>query len=374
MSSINLIDEQNTNEFRHWESGDFSVSKLVRVEGDMNLNPPRLGCCGQFEVEESSISLTGFEWDQIQSNQKLSRYYNKECLVEKESASGKNPRMVGNFRIGLGDTDLDRSLEETLRTMYPGEKSEVSVRLNLDMTKRQHLVELLESKSEETAFNHWVTLQITLKLRQEGYHNRPAIYNWHYMEKTKEAHKVYLSAVKLFQGHRYYDAFLFFRQALSLTYIALNEVEAKNISKMDNAESQIHIKQESNEGEAYYDETQLLREKCISNITACHFQWSNYQHVICLANERLSAAAAEVAEKSFDKALKVKTLYRRGVSHAELNNYEEALTDLNSVLVLEPTNKAATQRLKVVKINRQKTDMQMSKGMKKMFQSSSIPQ
>ena len=43
----------------------------------------------------------------------------------------------------------------------------------------------------------------------------------------------------------------------------------------------------------------------------------------------------------------MKALYRRGVSHAELNNYEDALTDLNNVLDLEPTNKAATQRLKV---------------------------
>ena len=83
--------------------------------------------------------------------------------------------MKGTFRIGLGDTDFDRSLEELLRTMYPGEKSDVSVRLNLDMTKRQHLLELLDSKitnnSTNTPLNHWVTLQITLKLKQEGYDN-----------------------------------------------------------------------------------------------------------------------------------------------------------------------------------------------------------
>ena len=200
MSSISSIPEQNTNESRYWESGDFSVSKLVRVEGDMNLNPPRLGCSGQFEIEKSSISSTGFEWDQIQSNQKLSRYYNKEFLIEKVYASSKNPSMIGDFRIGLGDTDFDRSLEEILRTMYPGEISDVSVRLNLDMTKRQHLLELLASKMANNGEKtHWVTLQITLSLRQEGYHNRPAIYNWHYMEKTKEAHQVYLCAAKLFQ-------------------------------------------------------------------------------------------------------------------------------------------------------------------------------
>ena len=47
----------------------------------------------------------------------------------------------------------------------------------------------------------------------------------------------------------------------------------------------------------------------------------------------------------------MKTLYRRGVAHAELNNYEDALDDLNNVLDLEPTNKAAAQRLKVIRSN-----------------------
>ena len=141
--------------------------------------------------------------NEIQSNLKLSSYCNKNCLIDEDNAPRENPNIVGNFRIGLGDTDLDRSLEDILRTMYPGEISDVSVRLNLDLTKRQHILELVDSKkenkSEETALNHWITLHMTLCLRHEGYANRPAIYNWHYMEKTKEANKVYLCAVKLFQ-------------------------------------------------------------------------------------------------------------------------------------------------------------------------------
>ena len=113
--SINAI-ERSANEYRHWESNDFSMSKVVRVEGDMNYNSPRLGCSGQFEVEKGSISITGFEWDEIQSNLMLSSYYDNNCLIDKENASRENPSIVGNFRIGLGDTDLDRSLEELLQT------------------------------------------------------------------------------------------------------------------------------------------------------------------------------------------------------------------------------------------------------------------
>merc|ERR1712241_64782 len=143
----------------------------------------------------------------------------------------------------------------------------------------------------------------------------------------------------------------------SLCYIASNEVVMEKESQKDNNDYQLHNVQETNEEEILYEETDKLREKCISNVTACHFQWQNYQHVICLANERLTEAThGQLSEKSFSSTLKAKTLYRRGVSHAEIKNYEEALSDLNDVLIIEPTNKAASQRLKDVKSNRHKID------------------
>ena len=40
-------------------------------------------------------------------------------------------------------------------------------------------------------------------------------------------------------------------------------------------------------------------------------------------------------------------LYRRGVSNALLNNFDEAISDFNNLLLLEPSNKAAQQKLKV---------------------------
>ena len=42
-------------------------------------------------------------------------------------------------------------------------------------------------------------------------------------------------------------------------------------------------------------------------------------------------------------------LYRRGVSNALLNNFDEAISDFNNLLLLEPSNKAAQQKLKVKK-------------------------
>ena len=68
--------------------------------------------------------------------------------------------------------------------------------------------------------------------------------------------------------------------------------------------------------------------------------------------------------------MKVKMLYRRGVSNSMLNNYDEAINDFNNLLLIEPSNKAAQHKLKEVKANRQNSDIKMSNAMKKLFQSS----
>ena len=44
-------------------------------------------------------------------------------------------------------------------------------------------------------------------------------------------------------------------------------------------------------------------------------------------------------------------LYRRGVAYAEMNEYDKAIRDLNDVVIIEPTNKAAAQKLQVAHIN-----------------------
>ena len=43
-------------------------------------------------------------------------------------------------------------------------------------------------------------------------------------------------------------------------------------------------------------------------------------------------------------------MYRRGVSNSMLNNFDDAISDFNNLLLLEPSNKAAQQKLKVRKI------------------------
>ena len=187
---------------RSWESSDYTISKLIVKEGDMCLSPPRIGCSGQFKIDTSTISLTGVEWENLNTNLELSQYLYKNSLIDHNEQNSEKPSLLGKFRIGLGDTDIDRFIEQALRTMYPGEKSELSLRLKLNMAKRQHLVKLLDTQTDSIENHdtyHWITIQLTWELMEADYRNRPAIYSWRTMDKHSEAKQLYDSAITLFQ-------------------------------------------------------------------------------------------------------------------------------------------------------------------------------
>ena len=374
MSEISEVLVKSTkNEYiqtnRHWESVGFAVSKLVLSEGDMSQSSPRLGCAGTFEIKTSSISVTGIDWQKINQCLELSRYYNSNHFMN--SVDSCKDISYGQFRIGHGDTDLDRLLEELLCSMYPGEKSEISFRVCIDLHKHPHLSTVfhsyLEDTSDKEARQHWLTLQFVLTLIPEAMKNKSQIYLWSVDEKMNEASELYESAVKLFKLRRYYDAFVFFRKAITLCQFI---ILSRNKNNSEEEATQQNISDEVIEVKPdLFDQAELLKEKCVSNITACHFQWSNHKHVIFLATEGLKRTDNESQENTPNTNLKIKMLYRRGVSNATLNNYDEAITDLNKLLSIEPSNKAAQQKLNEVKAKRQNSDIKMSNAMKKLFQS-----
>jgi len=240
------------------------------------------------------------------------------------------------------------------------------------MRRRQHLLKILNielnNKAIDNTSQHWITLQFTLRLVPEKLKYKEPIYCWNSMNKIEEAQAIYESAIKLFQARRYYDSFVFFRQALTLCHFVLTKPNT-NSSKNNEIKPQnttIQLKEKKSD---MLKMAKILKEKCESNITACHFQWANNKHVIFLATERLKKPEKKPPKDMPDSNIKVKMLYRRGVSNALLNNFDEAISDFNNLLLLEPSNKAAQQKLKDVKSNRQKNDVKMSNAMKKLFQS-----
>jgi len=369
--SIKRVEDESIKNPRHWETVGFAISKLVLIEGDMSHPSPRLGCTGEFEIKTNTISVTGVDWIKLNSSIELSRYLNTK-YIDMSNDPTKDASM-GKFRIGHADTDIDRLLEDLICSMYPGEKSEASLRLCIDLHHRQYLRDILDLNSDKNNEiddqQQWITMQFTIKLVPESVKNKSPIYLWSAMEKLEEGKELYKLAVELFQVRRYYDAFTFFRQAMTLCQLILLK-RSTSTSEKNKIMPQNSSGEEKETNSDIFDETKSLNEKCVSNITACHFQWCNHRHVIFLATERL----AQTEEKSLENdskanSMKVKMLYRRGVSNSMLNNYDEAINDFNNLLLIEPSNKAAQHKLKNVKANRQNSDIKMSNAMKKLFQS-----
>ena len=199
-AKLSINGTEKATDIRHWESVGYGISKIVVSEGDMSLTLPRYGCNGNFEVTTSSISMTGLEWNKVKSHIELSRYYNNQFF--KESEGSNKDVTVGQFRIGHGDTDLDRSLEELLCSMYPGEKSDVSLRMCIDLSQRQHLLNILDidlKQKPTDVCKQWITHQFTLRLVPEKLEYKEPIYRWSSMGKIEEAQTIYESAIKLFQ-------------------------------------------------------------------------------------------------------------------------------------------------------------------------------
>ena len=95
---------------------------------------------------------------------------------------------------------------------------------------------------------------------------------------------------------------------------------------------------------------------CYNNIAACHFQWRHFSWVVELSDLVLNN----------DPDL-VKTLYRRGVSHMELQQYDLAEMDLVRAHKLDPSNRAVNEKLGQVKQRQKAHDTKLAKQMSKMF-------
>jgi tetratricopeptide (TPR) repeat protein len=75
------------------------------------------------------------------------------------------------------------------------------------------------------------------------------------------------------------------------------------------------------------------------NTALCHIKLEEYSHAVTCCDN-----AIEIDSKN------VKAYYRRGVAKMEMAKYEEAQSDFNRVLELDPDNKSAKQMLQQMKI------------------------
>ncbi len=132
------------------------------------------------------------------------------------------------------------------------------------------------------------------------------------------------AAVRLFKLRRTADAFHKFHLTLTLLTFILEEHESAK--KKGDLTSQVG---DSSTTFTYFShilsllpwqvsedivtQAKEMSLTCLSNMAACHFQWANHPQVAKLASRVLEKQPANV-----------KLLYRRGVAHLEMRDFEAA--------------------------------------------------
>ena len=110
-----------------------------------------------------------------------------------------------SLRIGYVDSDVDRSLDDAVRSMFLKEKSDFTLRIKVNTTKNNLKV---------ASGDIWIRLNCVITL--ERLENSVAIFKWTPAQKLEAAGVFKSSGVELFGQKRFFDAFLAFRQALTL--------------------------------------------------------------------------------------------------------------------------------------------------------------
>lgn len=308
---------------RYWESSDFTITKTVLEEGELDSWKPRFGSTGEVRLELSTVS--GLPLDQL-SCLNISKYF-----LNPAPALTEDLRNVfdASFCIGAGETEIDRQVERCIQTCYPGQVAQFTLRVLLEpeLNGGSGTVSSIEPE--------WIILDFELTLT--SLLNADPIYKWFNETKLAKAREFHSAGVRLFKERRHLDSFHMFKHAYRLAVLA------RGLETDEFAEAKA---------------ARELQQLCYNNIAACHFQWNNHKSVV-----DLSDLVLEVQPNM------VKTLYRRGVSNMALQEYDLAEKDLILARKLEPTNRAVNEKLGQAQQRKKAADAKLAQRMSKMFAS-----
>ncbi|XP_026743269.1 70 kDa peptidyl-prolyl isomerase-like [Trichoplusia ni] len=223
----------------------------------------------------------------------------------------------GNVLIGDCDTFIDRDFELILQQMCCGEVCEATmVYKDEDGTLMKEIsckVELREV-TEEQLISDW---------------------SWERLYEAAVHHKE--RGVELFKQGRAVDAFRRFNKALKML-IATEPLDPAVVS------------------EEVVKDMVNLKVKLYNNLAHCQLQFNEYDATLKLCNKALK----------FDPE-NAKALYRRSAAHSGLKMYEEAWTDIQNALRLDPTDKASQRKASSLKPRIEKINKDYTSVIKKMF-------
>ncbi|XP_076234193.1 tetratricopeptide repeat protein 9C [Calliopsis andreniformis] len=219
--------------------------------------------------------------------------------------------------IGEANCEIDRQIERALQMMMILEKSSITLHLTL------------EGVDQPVEIRFEVTL---VKVKP----HKP-MWEWTPEEKYAIALKYKETGVCLFKESRWVDAFHKFSKAckilITLEPIPDLELDAKLESNINN-----------------------LRLVLYNNMAGCQLNRKNYEHTISLCTKVLNKENNNV-----------KALYRRGVAHGSLRDFEKAVADLMIVVTLEPHNRAAKEQFLIYNVKLQEATQKFEDMVRRMF-------
>lgn len=216
--------------------------------------------------------------------------------------------------IGDSNNSFERLLHIVLTTMNQGEKAKIIFTL-----KEKEVELLLELKA----------------FKSDGF-----IFDWHAKKKYEMAFKHKEAGIDLFKETLYVDASHRFSKAIKLLASIPIPVD-ETPTKIDDLPI-----------------SDVYSLKCIlyNNLASCYLKHGGYETVIDLCKRVLQQDANNV-----------KAIYKMAVSYYEVHDYHKALKAIESVLKLDPENKAATEKMKIFVQKVNETNARVDAMIKKMF-------
>ncbi|KAJ8670343.1 hypothetical protein QAD02_001602 [Eretmocerus hayati] len=273
--------------FTKWESADKLIKKRILDHGIFSNKPTEKSVCHVYVTNPQSS--------------KLSLEQMKNDLHSDIIAESTDKVIV----IGEACSVVDRLIERAIETMSVQERSVLTLQVPLD-----------SSKSET------VLLSIEIELSSVEFYKR--IWEWTPQEKYDTALMYKEKGVELFKSTRHVDAFHKWSRACKIL-ITLEPLE-----EVSEGEKKVLITEPLLK--------QILDLKLIlyNNMAECQLLRENYDHVITLGNKVLNKDTRNV-----------KALYRIGLAHGGLKNYEEATNSMKTILTYQPKNMKAQEKFEL---------------------------
>ncbi|XP_013190947.1 uncharacterized protein LOC106135250 [Amyelois transitella] len=238
------------------------------------------------------------------------------CEIEAESRVFSDS-FDGNVLIGDCDCFIDRDFELALQQMCLGEVSEVK------MVYRDGEGSLVKE------------ISCKVELREVTEEQLISDWSWQRLQEAAVYHKD--CGVKLVGEKRIMDAFRRFNKAFKFV-TAIEPIDPELID------------------EEAVKELVDLKVKLYNNLAHCQLHYKEYDAALELCNKALK----------YDPD-SLKALYRRCTAYIGLRKYEEAWTDIQHVLRLDPNDKAAQNKATQLRPKVEKIQKEYTSVIKKMF-------